>query len=201
MVPKLIQRNVKFYWYWYGLLKCWYHNNTNGSDKVLTSTMYFRQSVPAVFISFQTWDWLLLIGGLKGPASSGTWEHDLVNHSCIYKSLLTLYFKQTRHFCQIHITYTSNGLNIKSIPISQDLITAQIILLNTILQLVSFKQKLDRFLFLNTRNERFLPQKRGFVTGCVVVVVVVLIVVGGSKGKRFAVWWGCRSWLLPWYRA
>lgn len=63
---------MKFYWYWYGLLKFWYRNITNGSDKVLTSTMYFGQSVPAIFISFQTWDWLLLIGGLKGPASSGT---------------------------------------------------------------------------------------------------------------------------------
>lgn len=167
---------MKLYRYRYGR----YRDNTNGNDKVLTSTMYFRQSVPAVFISFQTRDWLLLIGGLKGPASSGTWDHDLVNHSCIYKRLLTLYFKQMGHFCQILTTTcsTSNGLDIQSIALSQDLFTAQIILIKN--------EKLDRF--LNTRNERFLPQKRGFVAGCVVVVVVVVIVVGGSNGKWFAVW-------------
>lgn len=48
----------------------------------VASTMYFRQSIPAVFISFQTWDRLLLIGGLKRPLSSGTPEESSSGWLC-----------------------------------------------------------------------------------------------------------------------
>lgn len=112
---------------------------TNGNDIALTSTMYFRHSVPAVFISFQTWDWLLLIGGLKRPVSSRTWGHDLVNHSCIYKRLLTLIFKRLGLFCQIFtITHTSNELklNIYLYLNPWSCHCTDKILLNTILQLM-----------------------------------------------------------------
>lgn len=41
MVPKSVQRTMKFYWYWYGLLKCWYRDNTRLVTWLFWQTLVF----------------------------------------------------------------------------------------------------------------------------------------------------------------